>query len=118
MAVHPAYWAFSAATAAAEACREAIRLWPDDPKAHNNLGAALERQGRHQKAEAAFRDALRLRHDFPSIRYNAACAAAQVESERGASTSGNTGCPPESSHLTHKTKCLVASQRKCLVAGQ
>jgi Flp pilus assembly protein TadD len=52
------------------AYREAIRLRPDDPKAHNNLGNALYYQGRHKEAEAAYREAIRVQHDYPDAHSN------------------------------------------------
>jgi tetratricopeptide (TPR) repeat protein len=55
---------------AEEACREAIRLKPDYPLAHNHLGAALYDQGKHKEAEEAFREAIRLKHDDPFAHCN------------------------------------------------
>src|SRR5262249_10010094 len=45
--------------------REAVRLRPDDPGVHNNLGAALYAQGKHAKAVAEFLEALRLCPAYP-----------------------------------------------------
>jgi tetratricopeptide (TPR) repeat protein len=47
------------------AFRRAIRLKPDFPEAHVNLGLTLGAQGRPREAEAAFRMALKLNPDFP-----------------------------------------------------
>src|SRR5262249_24185289 len=52
------------------ALREALRLKPDFPGAHNNLAAALMDQGRSKEAEAACRTAIRLKPDFPEAHYN------------------------------------------------
>src|SRR5262249_19658895 len=52
------------------AYREALRLRPDDPEAHYNLGAALSRQGRDKEAQAAYREALRLRLHYPQAHCN------------------------------------------------
>jgi tetratricopeptide (TPR) repeat protein len=41
--------------------RDALRLQPDHPVAHNNLGIALFDQGRYREAEAEYREALHLR---------------------------------------------------------
>jgi superkiller protein 3 len=40
--------------------REAVRLKPDDPLAHYNLGVALEKQGRAEEAIACYRKAIEL----------------------------------------------------------
>src|SRR5262249_54259871 len=56
------------------AAREAIRLKPDYPLAHNSLGIALSAQGRPEEAEAAYREAIRLRHDSPDALSNLGAA--------------------------------------------
>ena len=45
---------------AAALVQEAIRLFPDNPEAHNNLGVAYQRMGRLADAEKEHREALRL----------------------------------------------------------
>jgi tetratricopeptide (TPR) repeat protein len=50
--------------------REAIRLKPDYPGAHYNLGVILNKQGRRKEEEAAYREALRLKPDYPGAHYN------------------------------------------------
>jgi tetratricopeptide (TPR) repeat protein len=52
------------------AFREAIRLRPDYPEAHVNLGISLDRQGRHREAEAAYREAIRLKGDLAEAHLN------------------------------------------------
>jgi tetratricopeptide (TPR) repeat protein len=47
---------------------------PDNPEAHNNHGAMLQRLGRWQEAEEAFRQALALRSGYLEARYNLALA--------------------------------------------
>src|SRR5260370_19729732 len=42
----------------------ALRLKPDFAAAHNNLGFALQRQGKLGEAEASLRQALRLKPDY------------------------------------------------------
>ena len=42
--------------------------------AHCNLGAALSHQGRHKEAEAAFREAIRLKPDDPLAHHNLGAA--------------------------------------------
>jgi tetratricopeptide (TPR) repeat protein len=59
---------------AVAAHREALRLKPDFPAAHNNLGAALRAQGRLAEAAAAYREAVRLKHDYPEAHCNLAAA--------------------------------------------
>ncbi|HET7874029.1 MAG TPA: tetratricopeptide repeat protein, partial [Methylomirabilota bacterium] len=46
--------------------RHAIRLRPERPNAHHNLGAALAAQKRYAEAEGAFREFMRLRPDAPA----------------------------------------------------
>jgi hypothetical protein len=50
--------------------REARRLRPNFPEAHNNLGNALYDLGRPAEAEASCREALRLRPNFPEAHFN------------------------------------------------
>lgn len=55
-----------------ECLRKAIRLKPDFPEAHNNLGVALEALGRLDEAVLAHREALRLRPDYAECHNNLA----------------------------------------------
>ena len=48
----------------------AIEIDPSLPEAHNGLGAALASSGDFEGAEDSFREALRLRPDFPEARRN------------------------------------------------
>jgi serine/threonine protein kinase/Flp pilus assembly protein TadD len=50
--------------------RQALRLRPDYPQAHNNLCSALAAEGRHAEAESECREALRLRPDFSEALVN------------------------------------------------
>ena len=43
---------------------EALRLNPDHPEAHNNLGAILYSEGKIQEATAHFAAAVRLKPDY------------------------------------------------------
>jgi tetratricopeptide (TPR) repeat protein len=53
------------------AYRDALRLQPGDPEAHNNLGVVLcDGLHEYEEAETAFRDALRLRPDYPMAHTN------------------------------------------------
>jgi Flp pilus assembly protein TadD len=52
--------------------------------AHNNLGLALAGQGREREAEAAYREALRLRPNFPLAHYNLGGALLKQGREREA----------------------------------
>ncbi|MFI5457815.1 MAG: tetratricopeptide repeat protein [Isosphaerales bacterium] len=55
---------------AVAACREAIRLKPDDALAHANLGLVLGAQGKPAEAIAAYREAIRLKPDFAEAHRN------------------------------------------------
>jgi serine/threonine-protein kinase len=55
---------------AAVAYREALRLKPNFPEAHSNLGAALSDQGKYAEAEAEYREGLRLRPNYPEAHNN------------------------------------------------
>ena len=57
--------------AAVRDLREAIKLQPDFPEAHNRLGRALMRKGQFRDAEQAFRTAVEQREGkFPTAQYN------------------------------------------------
>jgi tetratricopeptide (TPR) repeat protein/serine/threonine protein kinase len=51
--------------AAITAFQEALRLAPDEPRAHFNLGNALAAQGKVEEAEAAYRKAITLQPSWP-----------------------------------------------------
>jgi Flp pilus assembly protein TadD len=55
---------------AIEQFRAATEIEPMNPDAHNNLGAALAREGRFDEAEASFRKAIELAPDHPGARRN------------------------------------------------
>jgi TPR repeat/Tetratricopeptide repeat/Glycosyltransferase family 9 (heptosyltransferase) len=57
---------------AADGYREALRLQPDLPAAHNNLGLALRDLGYLQEAESCCREALRLGPELPEPNNNLA----------------------------------------------
>jgi len=50
--------------------REALRLNPKDPEAHNNMGGALQRMGRYGDALREHQEALRLNPGLVEARYN------------------------------------------------
>ena len=50
--------------------QEALRLQPDDAKAHNNLGIAFYQQRRTGEAIRQFQEALRLKPDYAGARKN------------------------------------------------
>jgi Tfp pilus assembly protein PilF len=55
---------------AVAAYRQAIKLHPDDAKAHYNLGHALRKQKRLDEAVAALRQAIKLRPDYAKAHNN------------------------------------------------
>jgi Flp pilus assembly protein TadD len=61
---------------AARYFEEALRLRPESPEVHNNLGLVLAQQGRLDAAAAHFREALRLRPGFQDAQLNLARAQA------------------------------------------
>jgi len=65
--------------------RESLRLEPEQPLAVNDLGAALELEGRVEDALEQFRSALRLQPDYTNARFNLASGlAAQGKLEEAA----------------------------------
>ena len=50
--------------------QQALRLKPDYPDAHNNLGNVLEKQDKLEEALACYQQALRLRPNYPEAHYN------------------------------------------------
>ena len=65
-------------------CREALRLRPDFPEAHNNLAILLRRQGEASATAHHYQEALRLRPDYPEAHYNYATLLASRGSSAGA----------------------------------
>ena len=66
------------------ACREAIRLKPDDAAAHNMLGIALRESGDVRGAIAACREAIRLKPDLAAAHYALGNALFRSGDVRGA----------------------------------
>ena len=54
----------------ADCYREALRLRPEYPQAHNNLAVVLKALGEEAAAAEHYREALRLRPDYPEAHYN------------------------------------------------
>lgn len=72
-------------TAVEEECyREALRLRPDYPEAHNLYAALLRARGNLSEAAGHYREALRLRPDYPEAHYNYASLLAAVGNPRAA----------------------------------
>ena len=59
--------------------RNALRIKPDIPQAHNNLGTALMRLDRLEEALAAYRQALSLSPDDAGVRHNLAMLLERME---------------------------------------
>ena len=54
----------------AECYREALRVRPDYPEAHNNYAVLLRAHGEHAPAANHYQEALRIRPDYPEAHYN------------------------------------------------
>ena len=74
-----AYAAEGLAHAAIAAYQDALRLSPDLPIVHNDLGALLETSGRIEEAIGHFREALRLAPDFAVAHANLALALVKLD---------------------------------------
>ena len=68
----------------AEYYREALRLRPDYPEAHNNLAILLRARGDQAKAAEHYREAIRLRPGYPEGHYNYAILLESRGSTAGA----------------------------------
>ncbi len=64
--------------------REALRLQPNYPEAHNNLAILLRAKGDQAGAAQSYREALRLRPDYPEAHYNYAILLESRDSIAGA----------------------------------
>jgi tetratricopeptide (TPR) repeat protein len=60
----------------ADCYREALRIRPDYPEAHNNLAVMLRARGDEQAAAGHYQEALRLRPDYPEAHSNYAAMLA------------------------------------------
>lgn len=70
--------------AAAEEYRKVVKLMPDSPEAHNNLGVALKKMGDMEGAIAAFSRAIALRPDYGEAWSNRGWAYAEQKKWREA----------------------------------
>ena len=61
---------------------EAVRLRPDSPEAHNDLGIALIMAGQPEGSLAHFSTALRLKPDFAVAQDNLRRAQKQLEAQQ------------------------------------
>ena len=64
--------------------REALRLRPDYPEAHNNMAILRKAQGDDDAAAQHYREALRLRPEYPEAHYNYAVLLQSRGSHQGA----------------------------------
>jgi len=58
--------------AALKTARQAIRVAPDNPIAHNNAGVIFDRAGQHDVAARELKVAVHLNHDYEEAHYNLA----------------------------------------------
>ncbi|MEP7335337.1 MAG: tetratricopeptide repeat protein [Actinomycetota bacterium] len=68
----------------ADCYREALRLQPDYPEAHNNYAVLLRARGEHGEAAKHYHEALRIRPDYPEAHYNYAALLHARGSRAGA----------------------------------
>lgn len=63
---------------------QAIQVQPDNAQAHNDLGLAYSRSGRHREAIKAFREAILLKPDYAEAHYNLAITYLILKDEKAA----------------------------------
>ena len=73
---------------ALEAFETVVKLLPDDPAAHSNLGAVLYHLGRTDEALASFDRALAINPDFEDARNNRRALTRQRQRDDGSSVPG------------------------------
>jgi serine/threonine-protein kinase len=94
--------------AAADACQQALRLEPDDPRFHHALGAAREGQRAWALAALAYQDAVRLRPDDAPLRNDLARALRRKGDAAAAAAADQAavGLEPENAYFYY---CLGLS---------
>ena len=65
-----------------EACKQAIRIKPDDAEAHYNFGVAYGNLGMYREALEAYKQAIRIKPDYAKAHYNLGLAYANLDMYR------------------------------------
>ena len=68
--------------AAMASYQQALRLKPNYPEAHSNLGNALQEQGRLDEAVASCQQAIRLKPDYAEAHHNLGHRAGEAGQDR------------------------------------
>ena len=63
--------------------QELIRIHPEEPRAHNNLGILLLKQGKPKEAVFHFTEALTLKPDYKQARLNLEATLNRLQRETG-----------------------------------
>jgi Flp pilus assembly protein TadD len=63
---------------------QALQIQPDNAQAHNDLGLAYGKSGKHREAKKAFREAILINPDYAEAHYNLAITYLILKDENAA----------------------------------